>query len=102
MALGRDEIRHLITLGEARLAIGDDEGSADAYETVISLDPENPEAHLELGILNEREGRMERAEEHFVESLKADPANPRALYSTRASTTPPTTWRSRKRYWSGP
>jgi tetratricopeptide (TPR) repeat protein len=48
---------------------------------VISLDPENPEAHLELGILNEREGHMERAEEHFVESLKADPANPRALYS---------------------
>ena len=81
VALGRDEIRHLITLGEARLAIGDDEGSADAYETVISLDPENPEAHLELGILNERDGRMERAEEHFVESLKADPANPRALYS---------------------
>jgi tetratricopeptide (TPR) repeat protein len=81
VALGRDEIRHLITLGEARLAIGDDKGSAEAYEAVISLDPENPEAHLELGILSEREGHMERAEEHFVESLKADPANPRALYS---------------------
>jgi tetratricopeptide (TPR) repeat protein len=81
VALGQDEIRHLITLGEARLAIGDDKGSVEAYETVISLDPENPEAHLELGILNEREGQMERAEEHFVESLKADPANPRALYS---------------------
>src|SRR5919112_4434851 len=79
VALGRDEIRHLITLGEARLAIGDDSGSAEAYEAVISLDPENPEAHLELGILNEREAHMERAEEHFVESLKADPANPRAL-----------------------
>jgi tetratricopeptide (TPR) repeat protein len=81
VALGRDEIRHLITLGEARLAIGDEAGSSEAYEAVISLDPENPEAHLELGILNEREGHMERAEEHFVESLKGDPANPRALYS---------------------
>ena len=81
VALGRDEIRHLITLGEARLALGDEDGAAEAYEAVIALDPENPEAHLELGILNEREGRMERAEEHFVESLKADPANPRALYS---------------------
>jgi Flp pilus assembly protein TadD len=48
---------------------------------VLALDPENPEAHLELGILHERRGQMERAEEHFVESLKADPANPRALYS---------------------
>ncbi|MGH3148806.1 MAG: tetratricopeptide repeat protein [Rubrobacter sp.] len=81
VALGRDEIRHLVTLGEARLALGDEAGSAEAYEAVLSLDPENPEAHLELGILNERSGRMERAEEHFVESLKSDPANPRTLYS---------------------
>ncbi len=81
VALGRDEIRHLVTLGEARLALGNDAGSAEAYEAVLSLDPENPEAHLELGIINERRGRMERAEEHFVESLKADPANPRTLYS---------------------
>jgi tetratricopeptide (TPR) repeat protein len=81
VALGRDEIRHLITLGEARLALEDEAGAAEAYDAVLALDPENPEAHLELGILNERKGEMERAEEHFVESLKADPANPRALYS---------------------
>jgi Flp pilus assembly protein TadD len=81
VALGRDEIRHLITLGEARLALGDEAGAAEAYDAVLALDPENPEAHLELGILNERKGQMERAEEHFVESLKVDPANPRALYS---------------------
>ena len=81
VALGRDEIRHLITLGEVRLASGDDEGTAEAYRTVLSLDPENPEAHLELGILHERRGEATEAEEHFVESLKADPGNPRALYS---------------------
>src|SRR5919107_1748194 len=81
VALGRDEIRHLITLGEARLALGDEVGAAEAYGAVLALDPENPEAHLELGIINERKGEMERAEEHFVESLKIDPANPRALYS---------------------
>src|SRR5919112_800545 len=81
VALGRDEIRHLITLGEARLALEDEVGAAEAYEAVLALDPENPEAHLELGIINERKGQMERAEEHFVESLKVDPANPRALYS---------------------
>src|SRR5918998_612719 len=54
---------------------------AEAYDAVLALDPENPEAHLELGIINERKGEMERAEEHFVESLKVDPANPRTLYS---------------------
>ena len=81
VALGRDEIRHLITLGEVKLALGDDEGTAEAYRAVLALDPENPDAHLELGILHERRGETTEAEEHFMESLKADPGNPRALYS---------------------
>ncbi len=81
VALGRDEIRHLITLGEVKLALDDDEGTAEAYRAVLALDPENPDAHLELGILHERRGETAEAEEHFVESLKADPGNPRALYS---------------------
>jgi tetratricopeptide (TPR) repeat protein len=81
VALGRDEIRHLHTLGEIRLTLGDEAGAAEAYATMLALDPENPEAHLELGILHEGRGEMREAEEHFVESLKSDPANPRALYS---------------------
>ena len=81
VALGRDEIRHLHTLGEVRLSVGDEAGAAEAYASVLALDPENPEAHLELGILHEVRGEAREAEEHFVESLKSDPANPRALYS---------------------
>lgn len=81
VALGRDEIRHLHTLGEVRLAIGDEAGAAEAYHAMLALDPENPEAHLELGLLHEARGEVREAEEHFVESLKSDPANPRALYS---------------------
>jgi tetratricopeptide (TPR) repeat protein len=81
VALGRDEIRHLVTLGEVKLALEDDEGAAEAYRAVLALDPENPDAHLELGILHERRGEAAEAEEHFIESLKADPGNPRALYS---------------------
>jgi Tfp pilus assembly protein PilF len=81
VALGRDEIRHLHTLGEVRLTIGDDAGAAEAYRAMLALDPENPEAHLELGLLREAQGEVTEAEEHFVESLKSDPANPRALYS---------------------
>ncbi len=81
VALGQDEIRHLYTLGEVRLALGDEEGSAEAYRTVLSLDPEDPNAHLEIGLYYERRGEIEQAEEHFVEALKQDPGNPRALYS---------------------
>jgi tetratricopeptide (TPR) repeat protein len=81
VALGRDEIRHLHTLGEIRLSLGDEAGAEEAYRAVLALDPENPDAHLELGILHEGRGEAARAEEHFVESLKINPANPRALYS---------------------
>src|SRR5215212_9131452 len=81
VALGQDEIRHLYTLGEVRLALGDEEGSAKAYRSVLNLDPEDPNAHLEMGLYHERRGEVERAEEHFIESLKQEPGNPRALYS---------------------
>jgi tetratricopeptide (TPR) repeat protein len=81
VALGQDEIRHLYTLGEVRLALGDEEGSEKAYRKVLDLDPEDPNAHLEIGLYHERRGEVERAEEHFVEALKQDPSNPRSLYS---------------------
>ena len=81
VALGRDEIRHLHTLGEVRLSLGDESGATEAYQAMLALDPENPEAHLELGLLHEVRGEVREAEEHFVESLKSDPANPRTLYS---------------------
>jgi len=81
VALGQDEIRHLYTLGEVRLALGDEEGSAKAYKMILELDPEDPNAHLEIGLYHERRGEIGKAEEHFVEALKQDPGNPRALYS---------------------
>ena len=81
VALGQDEIHHLYTLGEARLSLGNEEGSAEAYRRVLTLDPEDPNAHLEIGLYHERRGEVESAEEHFVEALKQDPGNPRALYS---------------------
>ena len=81
VALGRDELRHLYTLGEARLATQDEAGAAEAYRGVLALDPSDPAAHLELGLLHERQGDVVKAEEHFMEALKEDPANPRALYS---------------------
>lgn len=81
VALGRDELRHLYTLGEVRLALHDEAGAAEAYEAVLALDPEDPGAHLELGLLHERKGEISEAEDHFMEALKQDPGNPRALYS---------------------
>jgi len=81
VALGRDEVRHLYTLGEVKLALEDEAGAEEAYEMILALDPEDPNAHLEIGLLRERRGELNRAEEHYMEALKQDPGNPRALYS---------------------
>ena len=81
VALGRDETRHLYTLGEIRLALGDTAGAEEAYVSVLTIDPIDPTAHLELGLLHEQRNEPTEAEEHFVESLKSDPTNPRTLYS---------------------
>jgi protein O-GlcNAc transferase len=81
VALGRDEIRHLYTLGEILLTLGDEEKSLEAYKAVLELDPEDPNAHLEIGLYYERRGEINEAEEHLVRALKQDPGNPRALYS---------------------
>lgn len=81
VALGREEIRHLYTLGEAKMASGDEPGATEAYRAVLELDPGDPNAHLELGLMHNRRGESAEAESHLIESLKSDPANPRALYS---------------------
>lgn len=81
VALGRDEVRHLYTMGEVRLALEDEAGAEDTYRSVLALDPEDPNAHLELGLIHERRGKSTEAEEHFIEALKSDPGNPRTLYS---------------------
>ncbi len=81
VALGQDEVRHLYTLGEVRLALEDEVGAEEAYQAVLAIDPEDPNAHLELGLIHERRGEATEAEEHFIESLKSDPGNPRSLYS---------------------
>ncbi len=81
VALGRDEVRHLYTLGEVKLALEDEAGAEEAYEMILALDPEDPNAHLEIGLLRERRGELSQAEEHYMEALKQDPGNPRALYS---------------------
>ena len=81
VALGRDEVRHLYTLGEVKLALEDEAGAEEAYKSILALDPDDPNAHLELGLLRERRGELGSAEEHYMEALKHDPGNPRALYS---------------------
>ena len=56
-------------------------GSVEAYQAVLDLDPDDPNAHLEIGLYHERRGEAEKAEKHLVEALKQDPSSPHILYS---------------------
>jgi tetratricopeptide (TPR) repeat protein len=72
VALGRDEIRHLLTLGEARLALEDEAGATEAYGAVLALDPANPRALYSYASLYYTADDLEVAEEILERAIAAD------------------------------
>lgn len=53
----------------------------DAYRKALALDPDHPDAHLNLGRLLHEEGALDEAERHYRSAASADPASARALYN---------------------
>lgn len=53
----------------------------DAYRRALALDPDHPDAHLNLGRLLHEEGALDEAELHYRSAASADPASARALYN---------------------
>jgi tetratricopeptide (TPR) repeat protein len=53
-----------------------------AYERAISISPESPFLHRELGQLERRAGNAERALEHLRRATELDPGDPTALVET--------------------
>jgi tetratricopeptide (TPR) repeat protein len=52
------------------------EQARDAYERALDLDPESPEAHVNLGRLLHLAGERGRAEPHYREAVRLDPDDP--------------------------
>jgi tetratricopeptide (TPR) repeat protein len=52
-----------------------------AYRRALELDPEHPDAHLNLGRLLHEDGRLAEAEAHYRAAAAADPEGPRAQYN---------------------
>jgi tetratricopeptide (TPR) repeat protein len=57
------------------------EESAAAYRRALELDPEHPDAHLNLGRLLHEEGRLAEAEAHYRAAAAADPEGGRPHYN---------------------
>lgn len=52
-----------------------------AYKRALELDPEHPDAHLNLGRLLHEDGRLAEAEAHYRAAAAADPEGARAQYN---------------------
>lgn len=69
----------LVREGEARLAAGDVQGAKKLFLEAIAKTPDDPRAHLDLGIVLEMEDDLEGAERAYRESLRLSPDLPEAL-----------------------
>ncbi len=63
------------------LEAAEPDGARSAYERALVLDPEHPEAHLNLGRLVHEAGDLAAAEYHYRRTLMVDPENARAFYN---------------------
>lgn len=43
-----------------------------AFERAIAIDSDHRDAHLELGVIHHRRGRLDAAEEHYKQALRVD------------------------------
>lgn len=70
-----------VGLASASFAIGDLGTGAMALEHAISLYPENPVLHSQLGVALAHSGHLERAQQAFLKVLELEPNNVDAIIS---------------------
>src|SRR5256885_16011828 len=58
--------------------------AVDEYKEAIELDPESPDAHLNLGMTYADQDRREEAKEEFKAALELDPDDPVARHELAA------------------
>ena len=62
-------------------AVAPDRAMDGVPRGALALDPDHPDAHLNLGRLLHEEGALDEAERHYRSAASADPASARALYN---------------------
>jgi tetratricopeptide (TPR) repeat protein len=75
-----DDVAARLDLAQRYLETGNGVAAAQQYVAVLQLDPENAEAHAQLGFLYFVAGRASDGLEEVEQALVADPGYPEALY----------------------
>ena len=73
--------RAYVTLGLARMELGDLVGATADFERALELDPVSPEAHNDLGLAYLRQRRVDEALPHLRRAIAIDFLNWRAEYN---------------------
>src|SRR5919108_2491646 len=67
----------LLADGLAALERGDSSTAHDLFERALTADPRNAEAHTYLGVLADRAGDLNKAEQHFAMAAQLAPQSAR-------------------------
>lgn len=79
--LGPDLIPPLVNAAMAYNYLGDKREAEQSLRKALELDPKNPAANFNLGLLLAGEGRLTEAKTSLNRALKADPKNAAAAYN---------------------
>jgi Flp pilus assembly protein TadD len=75
MSAIRTELEKFIDTGIKLAARGDTMGAESAFGKALELDPNEPSAHFNLGLLLSYAGRSEEADREYREAIRCDPSD---------------------------
>jgi tetratricopeptide (TPR) repeat protein len=75
-----DDLAARLDLAQRYLETGNGLAALEQYGVVLERDPENAEAHAQIGFLLYKAGRASDGLEHVQRALSVDPTYPEALY----------------------
>lgn len=72
----------LVQQGITQMQSGDNEAAEETFARALRLDDEQPLAHYNLGVMDQRANRADEAAEHYADALEIDADHGPSLYNS--------------------
>lgn len=79
-----DRVATIVNRGIVKMSLNDFRGAADDFDTAMHMNPHEPEALLNMGLLRLRQNRLEEAIGYFDRSIDAQTLRPALAHYVRA------------------